>query len=102
LAPAEDQGVLFSFINAPEHTNLDYLTTYTDQLTGIFMDVPERQNLFAINGFPTSHGAFMGLIMSRATERSTFRFWVNCRASSWVLRCQRLCHRAFGISRRCR
>jgi multidrug efflux pump len=54
LAPAEDQGVLFAFINAPEH-QLDYLTTYTDQLTGIFMDVPERQNLFAINGFPT-HG----------------------------------------------
>ena len=33
LAPAEDQGVLFAFINAPEHTNLDYLTTYTDELT---------------------------------------------------------------------
>ena len=69
LAPAEDQGVLFAFINAPEHTNLDYLTTYTDQLTGIFMDVPERQNLFAINGFPTSHGAFMGLILKPWGER---------------------------------
>ena len=33
LAPAEDQGVLFAFVNAPEHTNLDYLTTYTDALT---------------------------------------------------------------------
>ncbi len=50
LAPAEDQGVLFAFVNAPEHTNLDYLTTYTDQLTQIFMEVPERQNVFAING----------------------------------------------------
>jgi hydrophobe/amphiphile efflux-1 (HAE1) family protein len=69
LAPAEDQGVLFAFINAPEHTNLDYLTTYTDQLTGIFMDVPERQNLFAINGFPTPHGAFMGLILKPWGER---------------------------------
>jgi hydrophobe/amphiphile efflux-1 (HAE1) family protein len=69
LAPAEDQGVLFAFINAPEHTNLDYLTTYTDQLTEIFMDVPERQNLFAINGFPTSHGAFMGLILKPWGER---------------------------------
>ena len=69
LAPAEDQGVLFAFINAPEHTNLDYLTTYTDQLTGIFMDVPERQNLFAINGFPTPHGAFMGLILKPWGDR---------------------------------
>ena len=69
LAPAEDQGVLFAFVNAPEHTNLDYLTTYTDQVTGIFMDVPERQNLFAINGFPTSHGAFVGLILKPWGER---------------------------------
>ncbi len=63
LAPAEDQGVLFAFVNAPEHTNLDYLTTYTDNLTGTFMAVPEKQNLFAINGFPNSHSAFMGLIL---------------------------------------
>jgi hydrophobe/amphiphile efflux-1 (HAE1) family protein len=69
LAPAEDQGVLFAFINAPEHTNLDYLTTYTDQLTDTFMAEPERQNLFAINGFPTSHGAFMGLILKPWGER---------------------------------
>ncbi len=55
LAPAEDQGVLFAFINAPEHTNLDYLTTYTDKLTDTFMAVPEKQNVFAINGFPNTH-----------------------------------------------
>ena len=66
LAPAEDQGVLFAFVNAPEHTNLDYLTTYTDNLTDTFMAVPEKQNLFAINGFPNSHSAFMGLILKRS------------------------------------
>ena len=58
LAPAEDQGVLFAFVNAPEHTNLDYLSTYTDKLTETFLAVPEKQNLFAINGFPNSHSAW--------------------------------------------
>jgi hydrophobe/amphiphile efflux-1 (HAE1) family protein len=70
LAPSEDQGVLFAFVNAPEHTNLDYLTTYTDELTKTFMAVPEKQNLFAIDGFPTSHGAFMGLILKPWAERT--------------------------------
>ena len=69
LAPAEDQGVLFAFVNAPEHTNLDYLTTYTDNLTETFMKVPEKQNLFAINGFPNAHSAFMGLILKPWGER---------------------------------
>ncbi len=69
LAPAEDQGVLFAFVNAPEHTNLDYLTSYTDDLTGTFMNVPEKQNLFAINGFPNAHSAFMGLILKPWGER---------------------------------
>ena len=69
LAPAEDQGVLFAFVNAPEHTNLDYLTSYTGDLTGTFMEVPEKQNLFAINGFPNAHSAFMGLILKPWGER---------------------------------
>jgi hydrophobe/amphiphile efflux-1 (HAE1) family protein len=70
LAPAEDQGVIFAFINAPEHTNLDYLTTYTDDLTKTFLAVPEKQNLFAINGFPNVHQAFMGLILKPWEDRT--------------------------------
>ena len=69
LAPAEDQGVIFAFVNAPEHTNLDYLTTYTDNLTETFLKIPEKQNLFAINGFPNGHSAFMGLILKPWGER---------------------------------
>ncbi|WP_119391163.1 efflux RND transporter permease subunit [Taklimakanibacter lacteus] len=69
LAPAEDQGVLFAFVNAPEHTNLDYLSTYTDRATQIFMDVPERQNVFTINGMGSTHAAFVGLILKPWEER---------------------------------
>jgi multidrug efflux pump len=61
--------VIFAFVNAPEHTNLDYLSTYTENLTQTFMSVPEKQNLFAINGFPNTHSAFMGLILSPWDKR---------------------------------
>ncbi|MGE0211609.1 MAG: efflux RND transporter permease subunit [Parvibaculaceae bacterium] len=69
LAPSEDQGVLFSFVNAPEHTNLDYLTSYTQRITDIFMEVPERQNVFTINGMGSTHQAFVGLILKPWGER---------------------------------
>ncbi len=70
LAPSEDQGVLFSFVNAPEHTNLDYLTSFTDRATNIFMEVPEKQNVFTINGMGGStHMAFVGLILKPWAER---------------------------------
>jgi hydrophobe/amphiphile efflux-1 (HAE1) family protein len=70
LAPAEDQGVLFAFVNAPEHTNLDYLTSYTDNLTETLKQVPEKQNIFAINGFQSTHSAFIGLILKPWEQRS--------------------------------
>jgi hydrophobe/amphiphile efflux-1 (HAE1) family protein len=70
LAPAEDQGVLFAFVNAPEHTNLDYLTSYTDNLTETLLKIPEKQNLFAINGFQNTHSAFLGLILKPWGSRS--------------------------------
>jgi hydrophobe/amphiphile efflux-1 (HAE1) family protein len=69
LAPSEDQGVLFSFVNAPEHTNLDYLQTYADKVTQTFMDVPERQNVFSIVGMGSVHAAFVGLIVKPWEQR---------------------------------
>ncbi|CAN5306912.1 MexW/MexI family multidrug efflux RND transporter permease subunit [soil metagenome] len=70
LAPAEDQGVLFSFVNAPEHTNLDYLKTYADNAIDTFMKVPERQNVFGIVGMGSTHAAFVGLILKPWDERT--------------------------------
>jgi multidrug efflux pump len=69
LAPAEDQGVLFSFVNSPEHTNLDYLTTYSDKLVEVYSEVPEKKNIFQINGFPNTHSAFVGLILKPWDQR---------------------------------
>ena len=69
LAPAEDQGVLFAFANSPEQTNLDYLTTYTDRANEILREIPERQNIFTINGSGNTHSAFVGLILKPWGER---------------------------------
>jgi multidrug efflux pump len=70
LAPAEDQGVLFAFVNAPDHTNLDYLTSYTENLSDTLMQLPEKKNLFSIAGFPTTHSAFLGLILKPWGQRT--------------------------------
>jgi multidrug efflux pump len=69
LAPAEDQGVLFAFANSPEQTNLDYLTAYTDRANEILREIPERQNIFTINGSGNTHSAFVGLILKPWGER---------------------------------
>ena len=70
LAPPEDQGVLFTFVNAPEHTNLDYLTNYSKALNETMDKLPEKQNIFTINGFPNAHSAFVGLILKPWDQRT--------------------------------
>ena len=60
---------MFSFVNAPEHTNLDYLQAYGDRVTQLFMDVPERQNVFSIVGLGSVHSAFIGLIVKPWDQR---------------------------------
>lgn len=69
LAPPEDQGVLFHFVNAPEHTNIDYVRVYSRKLDDVLMAVPERKNLFSVDGFPNGHQGFKGLILKPWGER---------------------------------
>lgn len=40
LAPDEDQGIIFMLANAPQPTNLDYLSAYTDEFVTIFKAFP--------------------------------------------------------------
>ena len=70
LAPAEDQGVLFAFVNAPEHTNVDYVRIYSEQLDQDIMALPERKNLFSVTGYPNIHQAFKGIILKPWAERA--------------------------------
>ena len=51
LAPEEDQGVLFAFLNGPRYATKEYTQLYTDQIYGLTKDVPEARTNFSIAGF---------------------------------------------------
>lgn len=51
LAPEEDSGALFSFVNAPPYATSDYTRTYVDQMRALTQDLPELSANFSITGF---------------------------------------------------
>jgi multidrug efflux pump len=59
LAPNEDQGVVFSVIDAPANATLEQLTPYSEQMFGMMKDTPEFDHSFQIT-FPS--GGFGGIV----------------------------------------
>lgn len=51
LAPEEDSGALFSFVNAPPYATSAYTRTYIDQMRELTKDLPELSANFSIVGF---------------------------------------------------
>ena len=51
LAPEEDEGALFSLVNAPPYATSAYTKTYTDQMRELTEDIPELRANFSIVGF---------------------------------------------------
>ncbi|MBS9719097.1 efflux RND transporter permease subunit [Tianweitania sp. BSSL-BM11] len=51
LAPEEDEGALFSLVNAPPYATAAYTKTYTDQMRALTEDIPELRANFSIVGF---------------------------------------------------
>jgi multidrug efflux pump len=71
LAPEEDQGILFNIVKTPQPTNLDYLEKVTDQLYEVFVKVPEKDHVFAINGMGNNpRQAFAGILFKPWSERT--------------------------------
>lgn len=68
LAPEEDQSVLFVIANAPEYSNIDYVTTFTNAFNKIFEGLPEIQDYFVVNGAGASD-VFGGAILKPWEER---------------------------------
>jgi multidrug efflux pump len=58
LAPEEDQGALFSIVNAPRYATSDYVKLYTDQMDELTRDTPELAARFQIAGAPSLNQAF--------------------------------------------
>lgn len=69
LAPQEDQGIVFSVVQAPQSTNLDYLEATTGRLADQLLPIPEVAHVFAINGSPSVNAAFAGVLLKPWGER---------------------------------
>ncbi|CAN5670013.1 N/A [soil metagenome] len=70
LAPIEDQGFIFGFVQAPANATLDQTAIYTDHLNDIFFTAPEAKNTFQIIN-PTGGFAGMGTVDWKDRKRST-------------------------------
>lgn len=71
LAPEEDQGVIFIFSKAPDHSSLDYLNKYTAPYIDIFRQYQdEYQSSFMANGFGGPTVSFAGMLLKPWEERS--------------------------------
>jgi multidrug efflux pump len=66
LAPAEDQGVVFSYIQANANSTLDQTKLFTQQVTDVYRSFPETASIFQLTG-PTA--GFGGMVTKPWSER---------------------------------
>jgi multidrug efflux pump len=67
LAPAEDQGVLFSIVQAAPNSTLDQTRLYAEHVHDVYRTFPETASIFQIM-FPT--GGFGGMVTKPWSERT--------------------------------
>src|SRR5262245_32784628 len=67
LAPAEDQGFFFGFVQASPNATLDQTKMFTQQIYDVYKSIPESSSIFQIT-FPTS--GFGGMVTKPWSERT--------------------------------
>ena len=67
LAPAEDQGVVFSIVQAAPNSTIDQTKLFTAQIHDVYRSLPETASIFQIT-FPT--GGFGGMVTKPWSERT--------------------------------
>jgi multidrug efflux pump len=67
LAPAEDQGVVFSYIQASANSTIDQTKLFTQQVYDVYRSIPETGSIFQLT-FPTA--GFGGMVTKPWSERS--------------------------------
>jgi len=67
LAPAEDQGVVFSIIQAAPNSTIDQTTLFTKQVHDVYRSIPEAKSIFQLTS-PT--GGFGGFVAKPWSERT--------------------------------
>jgi multidrug efflux pump len=66
LAPAEDQGIVFSIIQSSANSTLDQTNLFTKEVYDVFHSIPESASIFQITQ-PT--GGFGGMVTKPWSER---------------------------------
>ena len=66
LAPAEDQGVVFSYIQTSANSTLDQTNLFTGQVLDVYRSFPETASIFQLTS-PT--GGFGGMVTKPWSER---------------------------------
>jgi len=66
LAPAEDQGVVFSYIQASANSTIDQTMLFTDKMLDVFRSFPETGSIFQLTG-PTA--GFGGMVAKPWSQR---------------------------------
>ena len=67
LAPTEDQGVVFSIIQASANSTIDQTRLFTEQVAEVYKSFPETKAVFQLT-FPT--GGFGGMVTKPWSERT--------------------------------
>jgi multidrug efflux pump len=67
LAPPEDQGVVFSYIQASANSTIDQTKLFTQQVHDVYKSFPETASIFQLT-FPTS--GFGGMVTKPWSERT--------------------------------
>jgi multidrug efflux pump len=67
LAPTEDQGVVFSIIQASANSTIEQTRLFTEQVAEVYKSFPETASVFQLT-FPT--GGFGGLVTKPWSERT--------------------------------
>jgi multidrug efflux pump len=67
LAPAEDQGFFFGYIQASPNATLDQTKLFTDQISGVYKSFPEAASVFQLT---QPSGGFGGMVTKPWSERT--------------------------------
>ncbi|MAA93346.1 MULTISPECIES: efflux RND transporter permease subunit [unclassified Arsukibacterium] len=69
LEPPEDQGFVFSILEADSFATLDYLEKNTSELNKLGTVAPEIKNIFIINGTGSTNNAIAGFVLAPWDKR---------------------------------
>jgi multidrug efflux pump len=68
LAPAEDQGVVFSYIQASANSTIDQTMLFTEKVLDVYKAMPETASVFQLTGPTTGFGGMVTKPWSQRTK----------------------------------